>query len=227
MSKSIKNLHLNAIDLSSNTEITSGKYSNEIYNEFKQILDNNMVIDTIELDNPKTLHSWQKVSLEDINILLSNGTYGITDKGIPIQDDIDEIPLYYTYDRSSTITGVIDAVYKDEHNSEFDGKIMLDEQRIGTSLESLGLYEPIDYDLVLVDNNLSIKSVSERHSRILNKYASEQNKIYILYVLGTMEGDNQLQLCTMSKSLKNIQLFARNLRDIILYDDESKSKKIF
>jgi hypothetical protein len=225
MSKSIKNLHLNAIDLSSNTEIRDD--NKEIYKEFGQILDNNMYIDTIELDNPKTLHNWQKVNLEDINTLISNGTYGITDKGIPIQDDIDEIPIYYSYDRTSTITGVIDSVYKDALNREFDGEIMLDEQRIGTSLESLGLYEPIDYDLVLIDNNLSIESVPERHSRILNKYASEQNKIYILYVLGTMEGDNQLQLCSMSKSLKNIQLFARDLRDIILYDDESKSKKIF
>lgn len=147
VSKSIKNLHLMALDVPENMRFDDSANKGE----FEQIFENNMVIDTIELDNPNSSHSWQKVSFNEINRLKENKEYGDN------IDEIEEMSLYYMFDNKSTITGVIGAIYSNEVDSN-DGKIITD--NIDNAIELLDMYNPIDSQLDVVENNLSISNIT-------------------------------------------------------------------
>ena len=149
MSKSIKNLHLSAIDIVENLDFDKI--------EFKQIFENNMVIDTIELDNANTSHSWQKVSFIEIHRLVENKEYS------KIIDQFDEMLLHYVFDKKSIITGVIGAVYSNEVDSN-DGKITTD--NIDNSIELFNMYNPIDSQLDVIENNLSISNITADDPRV-------------------------------------------------------------
>jgi len=173
MSKSVKNLHMFAMDLPDNL-----LYSNS---ESQDILQKNMLIDTMELDNSSSTHSWQTVSLPDIDKLIKSGVY---DRKL---EDISEILLHYTIDKSSKITGLVGAVYSNEV-SESDGNMMTEFGNFSNALELLDNYEPLDIELEILikENKLSIeKKKKEFNIRDIDlktlsfdEYLNKTEKIY-------------------------------------------------
>ena len=153
MSKSIKNLHMFAKDLPGNLTFPVSKNEGK-FNEFKKALENNMVIDTIELNNSSTIHNWQKVSLSDIQRLIEEDNYS--------NDNIDDALLHYTIDKSSQITGVLGAIYSNEV-PDSDGQMMTEFGNFYDALVLLDNYEPLDTELepFIEENKLSIK-ISDR-----------------------------------------------------------------
>lgn len=103
-----------------------------------------MIIDTIEFNNSISNHSWQKVNLHD------------ADNSV---DNIDEILLHYTLDKSSNITGVIGAVYSNDVSEYNDGKIISEFGNFKDVLVLLDNYKPmtIDMEIIIEGNNLSIR----------------------------------------------------------------------
>jgi hypothetical protein len=142
VSKSIKNLHLLALDVPENLRFDKI--------DFQKIFEDNMVIDTIELDNSNSSHNWQKVSFTEIHRLKETGEYGDN------IDQFDEMLLHYVFDKKSTITGVIGAVYSNEVDSN-DG---VKTDNIDNAIELLDMYNPIDSELDVVENNLSISNIT-------------------------------------------------------------------
>ena len=170
MSTSIMNLHLFAKDLPENLNFPEhGKKG--IFNVFQKALKNNMVIDTIELNNSSSTHSWQKVSLPDIDKLIENGVYdGSVEK-------IDPTLLHYTFDKSSQITGVISAVYSNEV-AESDGQIMTENENFYNALNLLENYEPFDIELEIFikENKLSIEKSDKA---LIEKKKKEERLAYL------------------------------------------------
>jgi len=194
MSKSIKNLHMFAKDLPKNL----------LYRDTKNqsILKSSMAIDTIELDNPNTSHNWQNVNLQDVDRLIYNGDY---DGSI---EDIAEV-LYYTFDKSSPITGVVGAVYS-TNVSGSDGQMMTELNiNFSKALSLLRFYDPIDFTVNVTDHNISLHKVKSEEV--------ERFQIHILYVLGTKNQPYQLQVVAMSKSIKNLHMFAKDLPSKLSY----------
>ena len=168
ISKSVKNLHMIAKDLPDNLRFPdSGKQG--YINVFQNFLEHNMVIDTIELNNLSSTHSWQKVSFPDVNRLIENGSYGSS------IDNFDETLLHYTLDKSSKITGVIGAVYSNEVD-ESDGQMTTDFGNFNDVIELLDNYEPTDkeFEIFIKENKLTI----EKSDRVLidTKKEEEQKK---------------------------------------------------
>ena len=153
ISQSLKNIHKFASDLPENLLYPASK-SGGIFNEFKQALENNMVIDTIDYTNRNDSHNWQKVNLGDIDRMRESGEY---DDNI---DPIDEITLYYTLDNSSPIPGVVDSIninlFRDS-DSEIELKTEFGNFR--NAIELLNNYDPMDLEIDVADNNLEIKKI--------------------------------------------------------------------
>ena len=148
ISKSIKNLHLLALDVPENLRFDKI--------DFQKIFDDNMFIDTIELDNANSSHSWQKVSFTEIHRLKETGEYGDN------IDEFDEMSLYYVFDKKSTITGVIGAIYSNEVDSN-DG---VKTDNLDNAIELLDMYNPIDSELDVLENNLSIRNITVDAPRV-------------------------------------------------------------
>ena len=168
ISTSIKNLHLTAIDLSENLTFPEhGKKG--LINIFQIALEDNMVIDTIELNKSSSTHSWQKVSLPDIHSLIENGTY--------LWEPINPLLLHYTFDKSSQITGVIGALYSNEV-AESDGQIMTEDDKPYYKLNLLENYTPIYYDSELIINGLIIKEDKLTIEKLsFDEYVNKEKKL--------------------------------------------------
>jgi len=146
MSKSIRNLHMFAKDLPENLLYPDSRN--------QAILESSMAIDTIELNNLNTSHNWQHVSLQEIDSKISSGIY---DGSI---EDIAEVLLYYTLDRSSPITGVVGAVYSNDVPGS-DGQMMTEFGNFSDALSLLNNYEPMELKVDVLDHKLSVNSPSK------------------------------------------------------------------
>ena len=228
MSKSIKNLHMFAKDLPDNLTYPESR-SGGIFNEFQKALESGMAIDTIELDNPNTSHNWRNVSLPDIDRQIENGVY---DGSI---EEIAEVLLYYTFDRSSPITGVVGAVYSNDVPGS-DGQMMTEFGNFNNALTLLDNYEPMELKVDVLDHNLSVNSLSRDEQAPMDtkpnlssevpRSSGKPTKLYLLYALSQKSNPNPVQLVAISQSLKNIHMIASDLPENLIYP-ESRTGGIF
>jgi len=172
ISTNIINLYLKAMDFPEDISFSElGNFTKSV-NVFKNTLLTNMVIDTIELNNSSTTHTWQLIDIPDIMTKFKNKTYVYT--------EIEPTELQYTYDKSSQITGVIGNLYSNEVN-ESDGKIKTEDVN-PAAYELFDKYEPLDFELNVVDQKLTITKVTEESERYNFQYKKfwKCNKEYLL-----------------------------------------------
>lgn len=164
ISTNIINLYLKAMDF---PEDISYKLDDS-----KNTLLKNMVIDTIELNNSSLTHTWQILDIPDIMTKFKNKTYVYT--------EIEPTELQYLYDKSSQITGVIGNLYSNEVNVS-DGKIRTEDTN-DAAYELFEKYEPLDFELNVVDQKLTITKVTELSERYDFQYKKfwKCNKEYLL-----------------------------------------------
>jgi hypothetical protein len=146
VSTNIINLYLKAMDFPEDIYFSEWSDFTKSVSVFKNVLLKNMVIDTIELNNSSTTHTWQIIDIPDIIAKYKNKTYVYT--------EIEPTELQYTYDKSSQITGVIGNLYSNEVNVS-DGKIRTEDTN-PAAYELFDKYEPLDFELNVVDQKLTI-----------------------------------------------------------------------
>lgn len=192
MSKIIKNLHMFAKDLPENLEFPHAKSRNT--------LENNMFIDTIELNNSSSSHSWQKVYLRDINRKIKNGVYDGS------AEDISETLLHYTLDKSSDITGVIGAVYSNEV-PEADGNMMTEFGNFNNALDLLNNYKPIDLSLKIEKLIYLLHSKEQVCPQNMTDFNSYETTIdpFSRYIIG-------FKFCSLQELIEENKLTLQQLR---------------